>query len=410
MELVALNALQERDLVRWRDLAEVALEPNPFFEPEYLLPLAHALGERNAVALAVVVEGDAWLAAMPVRRMDRWHRIPLPSMSMWRGIEALPALIGTPLLCSARAHDAAAVLIAGVTRSSRSCFSGLEWLVEGGPVYEAIGCAVAETGLRALRFAHEERGFLTRRHEGDYLERALKGKHRHTLRTQARKLARELGEELRIVEHAGEDAAAQQLIDLEGRSYLAERGTVLSSDPRHAAFFHEMCAGFAAQGRLQLLALQAGDRTISMKCNIIRDPGIFYFKIAYEERYARFSPGIQLEAAALMLFHDRPESRWIDSCAAGNNVTFNRLMPERRSLVTLAVVDPTLSALATVPALRAGRRMREWWIEAHFRRQRRRAAAATELSGVRDRASGGPSAPPTHGSADRSPADAAPRA
>jgi hypothetical protein len=35
--LIPLTALQARDVERWRELAEVALEPNPFFEPEYLL-------------------------------------------------------------------------------------------------------------------------------------------------------------------------------------------------------------------------------------------------------------------------------------------------------------------------------------------------------------------------------------
>jgi len=42
-KLMPLDSLEERDLGRRRELAEVALEPNPFFEPDYLQPLAEGL-------------------------------------------------------------------------------------------------------------------------------------------------------------------------------------------------------------------------------------------------------------------------------------------------------------------------------------------------------------------------------
>ncbi len=294
-KLIPLSALQARDLGRWHELAEVALEPNPFFEPDYVLPLARGLDEVDEVALAVVAEGQAWVACMPVRRVDRWHRIPLPSMSAWRGHGLLPALLGTPLISSARAHDAAVALAGSLARGPGSSFIAFEWLVEGGPVFEAVGSALVDTRLRSLRFEHFERAFLERRPEGDYLEHAMGAKHRRTLRAQWRKLEEQLGADLQIVDRAGEEAAVAQLVDLEGRSYLAERGSVLNANPGHVRFFHEMCAAFAARGRLQLLALQAGDQTIAMKCNILAGPGTFYLKIAYEQSYARFSPGIQLE-------------------------------------------------------------------------------------------------------------------
>jgi CelD/BcsL family acetyltransferase involved in cellulose biosynthesis len=357
--LVPLSALASCEVGRWRELADVALEPNPFFEPDYLLPLARGLGEFDEVALAVVAAGDSWIACMPVRRVDRWHRIPLPSLSMWRGRGFLPALIGTPLISRARAHDATVALVGSVARNPGSFFTAFEWLVEDGPVFNAVCSAVAETGLRSLRFDHYERAFLTRRAEGDYLEQAMSAKHRRNLRAQWHNLSEAFGGDLQIVDHAGEAAAVARFVELEGRSYLAERGSVLSSDPGLVQFFGEMCAAFAAQGRLQLLALEAGDRTIAMKCNILADPGVFYLKIAYEEGYARFSPGIQLEARMYTLFHERSQALWIDSCASPNNETFNRLLPGRRSLVTLTIVDSTIRACATAPIIRGARYLRD---------------------------------------------------
>ncbi len=364
-DLLPLSSLKQSDVGRWRELAARALEPNPFFEPDYLLALARGLGELEEVALAVVADRGAWLACMPVRRMERWHRIPLPSVSMWRGEGFVPALLGTPLISREGAEDAMAALLRGVVRRPGSFFAAFEWLVEGGPVFEALCSALEETGLRSLRFEQYDRPFLARRAEGDYLEQAMRAKHRRNLRAQWQKLGEELGEELRIVERAGEDAAVAELIELEGRSHLAERGTVLRANESHVRFFHEMCAAFAARGRLQLLALQAGDRTIAMKCNILAEPGVFYLKIAYDKRYARFSPGIQLEARMFELFQEDPRARWVDSCASPNNVTFTRLLPARRSLVTLTIADPTMRTLATAPIMRGARYLRNRVVAAH---------------------------------------------
>jgi CelD/BcsL family acetyltransferase involved in cellulose biosynthesis len=367
--VVPLRDVQAGDMGRWRELAAVALEPNPFFEPEYLLPQARALGELDQVALAVAADGDAWIGCMPIRRQRSWRRIPLPNSSIWRGSPALPALVGSPLISSLHPHDAAAALLGSVARSRGSYFTAFEWLVEDGPVHRAICGATEATGLRSLRFERFERAFLKRRPEPDYLQRAVKGKHRAVMRTRWRRLQEQEGEP-QIVDRAGDEAAVAQLIELEGRSHLAEHGMVLISNPAYVRFFHEMCEAFAARGRLQLLSLQVGDRTIAMKCNILADPGIFYFKIAYDENYAKFSPGIRLETEMYTLFHERAQASWVDSCSAPRNEMNNRLLPDRRSFVTLTVLDPTIRALATVPAIRGVRHLRDL--------RDRRSAARTE--------------------------------
>jgi CelD/BcsL family acetyltransferase involved in cellulose biosynthesis len=357
-EVVALRDLGEEDLECWRELAAVAVEPNPFFEADYLLPLARALGELDDVSLALVAEGDSWLACMPVHRVGRWRRIPLPSTSMWRGGGLLLALVGTPLVARGCVREASAALLGGVARSPGSFFTALECLVADGPFFDALAPALSDAGLSALRFEQSERAFLTRRDECDYLEQAMDAHHRRGLRAQWRRLTDELGQEPEVIDRAGDPDAVRELIELEGRSYLAARGSVLQSNPAQARFFVEMCAAFAARDQLQLLALQAGDRTIAIKCNILAEEGIFFLKVAYDENYRRFSPGIQLEARTFTVFQERRQMRWMDSCAHPDNETWNKLLPERRSLVTVAVLDPTLRGRATLPIIRGTRYLR----------------------------------------------------
>jgi CelD/BcsL family acetyltransferase involved in cellulose biosynthesis len=359
MRLAPLSGLAAEDLTRWRELAAAAAEPNPFYEPDYALPLARALGEHEQIALAIVEDGRRWLACLPVRRMARWHRIPLPSLAGWRGRGLLPALLGTPLVEAERLTAATGVLLAGMAATPGVCFAVIDGLVADGPVHAAVRDALASQRLWSHVFSREDRAFQPRRAENDYLEHRMKRKHLRYLRRQGERLGEALGGELELVDRAGDERAVAELIELEGASRLASKGEVLSADPAMSAFFGEICAAFAAQGRLQLLSLRAGGRTAAVKCNLLADPGVFSLKIAYEESLGDFSPGIQMESAALTLFHTRPESAWIDSCAFPGNGTVNRLMSDRRALVTLTIARRAPRTLLAAPAIRAARRLRD---------------------------------------------------
>ena len=357
-ELFEIDQLDQLELGRWRELAQRALEPNPFFEPDYLLPLTRGLGCTRQVALAAVVERDEWLACVPVCRGVGWHRLPLRSTSVWPGHD-LYSRLGTPLIDATRTRVAAAALVNGLVHNPRSAFTGLEWMVEDGPVFRLVVETASEAGLRSLRWQHSERALLCRRPEGDYLEQAMNSGHRRALRRQWRRLGEHFGEEPQVLHRAGDPDAAAELIEIEALSPIGRLGSPLKADPGHARFFVEMCAAYAAQGRLRLLSLQAGGRTLAMQCEIMAGPGLFGIKTAYDPRYAKFSPGIQLAVRSMQCFHEQTEAEWFDSCADQHNATFNRLWPARRSLVRLAAVEPSLGSLATVSAIRGARFVRD---------------------------------------------------
>ena len=64
-----------------------------------------------------------------------------------------------------------------------------------------------------------------------------------------------------------------------------------------------------------MLALRLNGRRIACKCNFLAGPGSFAFKIAFDEAYARYSPGKLLEVENIRLAHERPGLEWMDSCA-----------------------------------------------------------------------------------------------
>src|SRR6185436_15718227 len=103
-------------------------------------------------------------------------------------------------------------------------------------------------------------------------------------------------------------------------------------DRRGAALLH---APAARRGRLMMLGLRLAGRWIALKCNFLSGEGSFAFKIAYDEEYARFSPGTLLELENIRRFHAQPELRWMDSCADPDHFMANRLWLDRRGLADL---------------------------------------------------------------------------
>jgi CelD/BcsL family acetyltransferase involved in cellulose biosynthesis len=113
--------------------------------------------------------------------------------------------------------------------------------------------------------------------------------------------------------------------------------------------------------RLQLLALEAGDQTLAMKCNLVAGDAIYCFKIAYDEALSRFSPWIQLELANIDLFHATTGVAWTDSCAAPDNQMINRLWRGRRSVATELVPGRRAVGSLSSVALRAALQARRQW-------------------------------------------------
>jgi hypothetical protein len=73
-----------------------------------------------------------------------------------------------------------------------------------------------------------------------------------------------------------------------------------------------------------------------MLINLLAPPGAFLFKTAYDEDYARFSPGVLLQIENLDLL-ERDGVAWVDSCAAENHPMIDALWTERRPIVRVTV-------------------------------------------------------------------------
>ncbi|MCP9487335.1 MAG: GNAT family N-acetyltransferase [Gaiellaceae bacterium MAG52_C11] len=323
-------------MTAWHELASRAVEPNPFFEPEFVLPAARWFGESRVELLVVHDAGD-WAAVVPVRRHLTWRLMPLPALAVWRHDYCF---LGTPLVDRERTAEATSALVDTALAAPRVGFVALDSLAGDGPVAQSIADRLEDRGLEPVLYRSYERAALRRRHEPTYLDETRSPHHRREGRRQRRRLERDLEATQAVEDRAGDPAAVEDFLRLEASGWKGGAGTAFLSRPGHAAFFRELCAGLAAQGHLQLLATCVGSRLVAMKTNLRAGDGLFCFKIAHDETLGRYSPGVQLEVDTVELFHADKDLAFMDSCAAPENDMINRLWPDRRPIVTSVLPTP----------------------------------------------------------------------
>ncbi|WP_338446169.1 GNAT family N-acetyltransferase [Pelagerythrobacter marensis] len=319
-------------LAEWDDLARDTGEPNPFYEHWSLLPALDAFGERAACTLMVLRCEGRLCGLIPLARAAGYYGYPLPHLANWSHDNLF---VGNPLV--RRGYEERfwrELLDHADAAPGGALFLHLDRLAEDGPLFAALARIVGEQGRAWAVVQREERAML----QSDlspqaYFERALNGKKRKELRRQDKRLADEgtRGFERRDDE-AGLDRWIEQFLALEKAGWKGRNGSALADDPRTRGWFVQTMRGAAAHGRLERLSLTLDGAPIAMLANFIAPPGAFSFKTAYDERFARYSPGVLLQRENLDLL-TRDGIAWCDSCAAADHPMIERIWREKRAMV-----------------------------------------------------------------------------
>ena len=241
--ILALDDLSPRDIEGWRTLAAEAAEPNPFFEPEYVLPAAELIGGRR-MALLVVRAAAGWAACLPIHRPRRWHRVPARGIATW---QHRYCFLGTPLVHADGIESAVGALTRELMRQRTAAFVGFDSLCDEGSVREALRASVEAEGGEELRVDMHERAALRRRAISQGYA-ALKAKHRHELARKRRRLEEALGGTLETLDRAQECEAVDEFLELEASGWKGRGGTALASVELDAASSARCADPFGGSG------------------------------------------------------------------------------------------------------------------------------------------------------------------
>ena len=129
----------------------------------------------------------------------------------------------------------------------------------------------------------------------ELLHEALGHKKLKELRRQRNRLADHGNIDFSIARAPGEVAAAiETFLKLEASGWKGKRGTALAQDEGDAAFIRRATSALAASGQCEIVTLKAGDSPVAAAIVLRHQDRAFYFKLGVDERFSKFSPGVQL--------------------------------------------------------------------------------------------------------------------
>ena len=346
---------------QWRRLAERALEPNGYHLPDWELAVnASALGRTGVSALSawsdatLAQDGMARLIGLiPVISMWRAYKIPLPAL-----VSADPyGTLGTPLLDRDIADDAVARLMREAQRAGAHALILHDVSVDGAAM-KAFTEVLRQGGLRPRLLQSHVRAVLDATRDADELLRdALGAKKLKELRRQRNRLAEHGAIRFDVARTPKEVAPAiETFLTLEASGWKARRGTALMQDDGDAGFVRRATVALAETGQCEIVTLRAGDTPVAAAIVLRHQDRAFYFKLGVDERFAKWSPGVQLTLELTRHLCADPAIALADSTASADHPMINPIWRGRLEigdvLIPLRPSDPVVSLIDAAITLR----------------------------------------------------------
>lgn len=347
----------------WDELARQTIEPNVFYESWMLLPALATFGVGVDLRFVLVYttgpsnEGCKPILCgfFPLAAGRGYKGLPIEYSSFWR---YKYCSLCTPLIRPEYASDCVAVFFNWLASAPEAgAFLEMGYISGEGLFNQLLTQYFNESRNLLLVEEQFNRALLERWDDGEsYLNTALSGKRRKELRRQ-QKLLRELG----AVEYAelttgGEiEDWLEQFLQLETKGWKGEEGSALAADAAAREFFGRTMRSASQRGQLMMLALRLNGQPIALKCNLLSGAGSFAFKIAFDEAFGSYSPGVHLELENIRRLHEHTELAWMDSCATARHFMINRLWLSRRTIKTILASTGKSGGnllLASLPLLR----------------------------------------------------------
>ncbi len=355
-------ALLNREEVRyvaaeWDNLAEQASEPNSFYERWFLEPSLGHLDPPDSLKILTVRDGTGVLIGLlPLRTGRTYGRTRIAAVENWLHYNQF---LGAPLVLRGAEHKFWETALPLIDQTVSANILYLSEMPSDSAVTRAL-FDVCRRKRRPNAIVHRyTRALLVAGETADaYWASTVRKKKRKEIARLENRLA-EMGviriETLRSLD--GADAWLAAFLDLEARGWKGKDGAALALEASHSAFFRDALRTALGMGRAEIVRLTCGDDVIAMLVNFLAGAGSFSFKIAYDERYARFSPGILIEKANLQRLND-PAFGWMDSCAVENHPMINSLWRYRREMVRIAL---PLAGMKSAMLFRAARAAETSW-------------------------------------------------
>lgn len=333
-ELPQLDAIADD----WRELAARALSPNVFYEPAFALAAAPLFG--RGVGAVLVWSGTSprrLLGFFPARIETRRYGVKLPVLVGWTHPFAP---LGTPLVERDAAEPVIAAWLAFLARADLPGLLLLPFVPQDGPFGTALAAILRRARMPAADLNRHGRALLAPRQgeRANYLQRAISARRLKELRRLGRRLG-ELGALLFAVtaDPPALDAAAEDFLTLEASGWKGEAGSAALADSAVCAFMRTALQALAREGKAVINRILVDGCVVAAGITLRSADCAWFWKIAYDERFARYSPGVLLTLALTENLLDDAALARADSCANADHPMIDHIWRERLPLRDLLI-------------------------------------------------------------------------
>ena len=318
---------------QWRELATRALEPNVFYEPAFALAAVPVFGaDTGAVLIWSGGKPRRLLGFFPARIEKRRYGINLPVLTGWThpyaplGLPLVEREGAEPIIGKFLSHLAADATLPGLVL--------LPYLPEDGPFAVALDAILRRAQMPATAFSRHQRAQLVPPGErSQYLKSAMGGHQRKELRRRWRRLAETGAIALTIAtDPSAIDRALEDFFRLEAHGWKGKAGTAAAADEKVQRFVRNALFKLAAEQKVSINRLLVDGRAIAATIALRSGRSAWFWKVAYDESFARFSPGVMLSVELTGDLLDDPDVLRADSCATADHPMIDHLWRERLSL------------------------------------------------------------------------------